>query len=96
MDKVALVRCADYRRGAVEEAVDRVFSLCGGMEQFVQPGMRVLIKLNLLMKRAPDRATTTHPEVARAVALAVQRAGGVQNCPTLEEARRTIERGTSL
>ena len=41
MDKVALVRCADYRRGAVEEAVDRVFTLCGGMEQFVQPGMRV-------------------------------------------------------
>lgn len=77
MDKVALVRCADYGRGAVEEAVDRVFTLCGGMEQFVQPGMRVLIKLNLLMKRAPDRATTTHPEVARSVALAVQRAGGV-------------------
>ena len=77
MDKVALVRCADYTRETVGEAVDRVFTLCGGMEQFVQPGMRVLIKLNLLMKRAPDRATTTHPEVARAVALAVQRAGGV-------------------
>ena len=77
MDKVALVHCADYTRETVGEAVDRVFTLCGGMEQFVQPGMRVLIKLNLLMKRAPDRATTTHPEVARAVALAVQRAGGV-------------------
>ena len=77
MDNVALVRCADYGREAVGQAVDRVFTLCGGIERFVQPGMRVLIKLNLLMKRTPDRATTTHPEVARAVALAVQRAGGV-------------------
>ena len=29
-------------------------------------------------------------------ALSVQRAGGVQNCPTLAEAMRTIERGTAL
>lgn len=29
-------------------------------------------------------------------ALSVQRAGGVENCPTLEEALRTIERGTAL
>ena len=77
MDEVALVRCTDYDRAAVERAVERVFSLCGGAERFAQPGMRVLIKLNLLMKRTPDRATTTHPEVARAVALAVQKAGGV-------------------
>ena len=77
MDKVALVRCADYDREAVGQAVERVFSLCGGVERFVKPGMRVLIKLNLLMKRTPDRATTTHPEVARAVARVVQNAGGI-------------------
>ena len=77
MDKVALVRCADYDREAVGQAVERVFSLCGGVERFVKPGMRVLIKLNLLMKRTPDRATTTHPEVARAVAWVVQNAGGI-------------------
>ena len=29
-------------------------------------------------------------------ALSVQRAGGVENCPTLQEALRTIERGTAL
>lgn len=29
-------------------------------------------------------------------ALSVQRAGGVENCPMLEEAQRTIERGTAL
>ena len=29
-------------------------------------------------------------------ALSVQRAGGVENCPTLEEALKTIELGTAL
>lgn len=77
MDKVALIRCPDYERERVEQAVDAVFSHCGGLESIVKPGMRVLIKLNLLMKRVPERATTTHPEVARAIVKAVQKAGGI-------------------
>lgn len=77
MDTVAVRHCEDYERARVERAVDELFTLCGGIQTVVQPGMRVLVKLNLLMKRAPDRATTTHPEVARAVALAVRRAGGI-------------------
>lgn len=75
--KTALVHCASYEREMVEAAVHRVFELCGGVASLIHPGMRVLIKLNLLMKRTPDRATTTHPEVARAVALEVRKAGGV-------------------
>ena len=77
MEKVALIRCENYERYNVEEAVRRVFEPFGGMESIVSPGMKVLIKLNLLMKRTPDRATTTHPEVARAIAMEVQRAGGI-------------------
>ena len=34
MNEVALVRCTDYDRAAVERAVERVFSLCGGAERF--------------------------------------------------------------
>ena len=75
--RVAVRACPDYDRARVQEAVDGLFALCGGIEHIVRPGMRVLVKVNLLMRRAPERATTTHPEVARAVALAVQRAGGV-------------------
>jgi len=74
---VALRRCGTYDREAVQQAMDDVFALCGGIERFVKPGERVLIKVNLLMKRTPDRATTTHPEVMRAIVRAVQRAGGV-------------------
>ena len=72
---VALKACAGYDEQAVQSAVDALFALCGGIEAFVKPGQRVLIKLNLLMKRMPDQATTTHPAVAKAIVRAVQRAG---------------------
>lgn len=73
--KVALRVCASYEREAVQKAVDDLFELCGGIGEIVKPGQRILIKVNLLMKRSPDRATTTHPEVVRAIVRAVQRAG---------------------
>ena len=75
---VALRRCGDYENENVQRAVDELFDLCGGIERFVRSGDRVLIKVNLLMKRAPDRATTTHPAVARAIVRAVQKAGGAE------------------
>jgi len=72
----ALKCCGNYEEKNVQQAIDGIFDLCGGIERFVQPGDRVLIKVNLLMKRTPDRATTTHPAVAKAIVRAVQRAGG--------------------
>lgn len=74
---VSLRHCRAYDRAQVQATIDGIFADCGGIERIVSPGQRVLIKLNLLMKRTPDRATTTHPEVARAIVRAVQRAGGV-------------------
>lgn len=73
---VALRRCETYENESVQQAIDDLFDLCGGVGRFVCPGDRVLIKVNLLMKRTPDRATTTHPAVARAIVRAVQKAGG--------------------
>lgn len=72
---VALKHCPSYDERAVQDAVDALFALCGGMESIVKPGQRVLVKLNLLMKRTPERATTTHPAVARAIVRAIQNAG---------------------
>ena len=39
-------------------------------------GERVLIKPNLIMIKAPDKAATTHPWVVRAVARCPAEAGG--------------------
>jgi uncharacterized protein (DUF362 family)/NAD-dependent dihydropyrimidine dehydrogenase PreA subunit len=46
------------------------------MQRFVRPGMRVLLKPNLLNDAGLERATTTHPVVVRAIAELVQEAGG--------------------
>lgn len=74
---VALKCCRTYHDNEVQAAIDSIFDLCGGIERFVKPGWRVLIKLNLLMKRDPSQATTTHPAVAKAIVRAVQRAGAM-------------------
>ena len=75
--KVVLKACKAYDRDAVTEAVDAIFAQFGGVTAVVKPGQRVLIKVNLLMKRKPEQATTTHPEVAYAIVRAVQRAGAI-------------------
>ena len=74
---VALKACATYDASAVQEAIDAIFALNGGIERIVKPGQKVLVKVNLLMKRKPEQATTTHPAVAAAIVRAVQRAGGI-------------------
>jgi len=76
MSKVSLVRCADYDLDHVCDAVGKAIDLLGGIEKFVRPGMKVLLKPNLLTARAPEDAVTTHPEVVRAVGRLVQKAGG--------------------
>ncbi|MBR4040142.1 MAG: DUF362 domain-containing protein [Clostridia bacterium] len=73
--KAAVKACRTYDSKDVQPAIDALFALCGGIERFVKPGQRVLVKLNLLMKRDPAQATTTHPAVAEAIVRAVQRAG---------------------
>lgn len=76
MSKVAITRCHDYDRRRVFAAVKEAVNLAGGMEAFVKPGMRVLLKPNLLSERPPEDAVDTHPEVVRAVARLVKEAGG--------------------
>lgn len=77
MAKVALIRCENYDTARVFEAVKRAVDLTGGIGAFVKPGMKVLLKPNLLSARPPEDAVDTHPEVVRAVARLVKSAGGV-------------------
>jgi uncharacterized protein (DUF362 family)/NAD-dependent dihydropyrimidine dehydrogenase PreA subunit len=46
------------------------------MRRFVRPGMRILLKPNLLRAAEWDRGITTHPAIIQAVAELVQEAGG--------------------
>ncbi len=47
----------------------------GGMEEFVEKNEKVLLKVNLLSAKEPEKAVTTHPELVRVVARAASKAG---------------------
>jgi len=85
--QVSIVRCMDYDREHVREALHEVLAALGGMSAFIKPGNRVLIKPNLITGTPPERGATTHPEVLRAVIEEVRSAGGeplVGESPGLE------------
>ena len=46
--QVALVPCADYSPDAIDTSLEHLLSLLGGLESFVRPGHKVLIKPTLL------------------------------------------------
>ena len=56
----AIAGCDDYSPEAVNEAFDRVLEPLGGLD-WVEPGMRIAIKTNLVGKMKPESAAVTHP-----------------------------------
>jgi uncharacterized protein (DUF362 family) len=56
--------------------IETVLAPFGGMGQFVNNNEKVLLKVNLLSSKGPEKAVTTHPEFIGAVAQAVREAGG--------------------
>lgn len=66
--RVAVIRCDRYDPAAVDASVRRGVELLGGPSRFFSAGERIVLKPNLLVASAPDKAVTTHPSVFRAVA----------------------------
>ena len=75
--EVAVVRCPTYDEAQVRDAVASALAPLGGIAGVVQPGQRVLLKLNLLSAHPPEAAVTTHPAVVKAVVREVQARGAV-------------------
>lgn len=57
---VSLVRCESYDGACVRAALVEALDVIGGLD-FVEKGMTVAIKTNLVSAMAPDTAATTHP-----------------------------------
>jgi uncharacterized protein (DUF362 family)/NAD-dependent dihydropyrimidine dehydrogenase PreA subunit len=74
--KVYLGSCDTYEVDRLEQLLWQGLEKLGG-EPVVQPGQRVFLKVNLLMKRRPEEAVTTHPAVAEAAARVVKALGGI-------------------
>lgn len=63
---VSIVRCADYGEETCERALREVLVPFGGLD-WVRPGMRVVIKANLVSAMKPEKAATTHPALLAAL-----------------------------
>jgi uncharacterized protein (DUF362 family)/Pyruvate/2-oxoacid:ferredoxin oxidoreductase delta subunit len=93
--KVSIVRCKSYDRELVYEKVREAADILGGLQSFIKPGERVLIKPNLLKAMPPEAAVTTHPEVVRAVIRLVHQAGGISlvgDSPGMGEEKDVLRR----
>jgi uncharacterized protein (DUF362 family)/NAD-dependent dihydropyrimidine dehydrogenase PreA subunit len=73
MKEVYVVRCSDYSE--VGEKMADLFEMMGGIEKFVSPGERIVLKVNLLAAAEPEKAVTTHPKVVASVARMVKGSG---------------------
>ena len=73
---VSVARCEHYDLAALRAALVSLLRPWGGMAHFVRPGMRVLLKPNLLTAAHPSQGITTHPLLVQAVADLVIGAGG--------------------
>ncbi|MGM0438169.1 MAG: DUF362 domain-containing protein [Bacillota bacterium] len=75
LEKVVVKRAEKYS-GDIFYKLKNTIDLIGGMEEYVNSGDRVVLKVNLLMGKNPEEAVTTHPEIVKAVAKLVKNAGG--------------------
>lgn len=63
---VAVVRCKTYDVEAVKPALEEAVNAVSGLD-FVKPGMKIIIKPNLVSFKKPDAAATTHPALLEAL-----------------------------
>ena len=92
---VAILRCRSYDRDELYAKIKESVGLLGGMESFVRPGERILLKPNLLAEKPVEAAVTTHPGVVEATIRLVREAGAtpvVGDSPGLGSALKNADR----
>ena len=65
---VYIQTCASYEKDLILQKVQTLFEAHGGIGKFAGPGKKVVIKPNLVGKKKPEAAATTHPSLVWAAA----------------------------
>jgi len=73
---VSLIKCESYDQNLVDNAVKSAIDNLGGINKFVKKDDLVVLKVNLVAKASPDKATTTHPSIVEAVGKLIRSVGG--------------------
>jgi len=69
MKDVALRQGLEYDRNILAATLEEMIEVTGGWPEKAVRGARVLLKVNMLSAKAPERAITTHPEVVAAMTM---------------------------
>ncbi len=94
-EQVSIGQCETYDYQMMRDAVVSLLKPLGGIEHFVGPGERVLLKPNMLAAKPPEAAVTTHPTLVQVVAELARGAGCevlIGDSPGLGGFRRVAER----
>lgn len=75
MSLVSIVKASQYDKTTISKALEETFENLGGVSKFIKPGMKVALKANLLMKKRPEEAATTHPVLVGELARIIKNAG---------------------
>jgi len=67
MSEISIEKCKEYNQEDVDRTIEKVIANLGGINNFVKENSRVLLKVNLLFDRHPDKMVNTHPSVIEAV-----------------------------
>lgn len=67
MSRVIIQQCLSYDLDKLIDKLNSGMEMLGGWKEFVQPGMKVLLKVNLIGPKTSDSAAVTHCEFVRAI-----------------------------
>jgi uncharacterized protein (DUF362 family) len=94
MESIVSIRtCKDYSPQALSAALEKALGDLKGMNAWIKPGDRVLLKPNLLLSAKPEDAVVTHPAFVEAVASLVLDAGAsvfLGDSPPLGNLKRVL------
>lgn len=65
--KVILKKCTEYDVSIIKEGISTSLKELGGLEKYVKPLEKVILKVNLLTSKKPELAATTHPAFVEAL-----------------------------
>ena len=74
--RVSLIHSHSYELSSLRISIESLLKPLGGIQAFVKPGDRVLLKPNLLTAGKPGKECITRPEIVYCVAQMVQEVGG--------------------
>lgn len=77
MARVSLKKCDEYDLKKIKNSLIDCFNDLGGIDKYITSGEKVLLKVNLLMKKKPEEVTTTNPIFVEALAEILSEHGAI-------------------